>query len=149
MKLFTDGGARGNPGPAGCGMVIKDDNDQLIKEWSYYMGTATNNQAEYTALLLWLDEINRLPNNSPVICYLDSELIVKQLNGIYKVKNPQLKEIYLQVQTLRQKIKDCQFVHVPRAQNKEADKMANIAMDNQFNKSTPNILKEEKQISLF
>ena len=130
MKLIihSDGGARGNPGPAGIGVVINDEKGKLVAEISLFLGVSTNNQAEYRALIAGLEKAVELGADS-VDCYLDSELVVKQINHEYKVKNKELAPLFLKVYNLLTKFKSYNFRHVPREQNKEADCLANEAMD--------------------
>ena len=134
LKIFSDGGARGNPGPAGCGFVIYDEDDLNIKSGSTYIGHATNNQAEYKALIFALefvvDKLKDLDKLEQIECFLDSELIVKQLNREYKVKNPNMIPLYAQVRDLVMELGGIvTFGHVRREYNKEADMLANEAMD--------------------
>ncbi len=127
--LYTDGGARGNPGPAGIGAVLKVAGEQPHTH-SEYIGTGTNNQAEYRALLAGLDmAVNA--NVQDLVCNLDSELIVKQLNGQYRVKNIDLKTYYDQVQEISERFTKIIFRHVRREENKEADRLVNEAIDSQ------------------
>lgn len=124
--LHTDGGARGNPGPAGIGVVLEvGDQKKLFKK---YIGESTNNQAEYQALVLGLEEAIKL-GVAEVDCYLDSELVVKQLNREYKVKNEGLAPLFIKIHNLSQKFKKIKFIHVFRESNKEADKLVNEAID--------------------
>ncbi len=125
-KIFTDGGARGNPGPGGIGVVIKYDDKVL--EFSEYIGHSTNNQAEYLAVVLALKEAKKI-NAKEIDFYLDSELVVNQLNRKYKVKNQELSILFIKVWNLSLEFKKITFTHIPREQNKEADRLANLAMD--------------------
>ncbi|MDP2918454.1 MAG: ribonuclease HI family protein [bacterium] len=125
--IHTDGGARGNPGPAGIGVVIRAP-DKKIKKYSEYIGQATNNQAEYKALIFALKKAKALKPEK-IQCYLDSELIVKQLNGAYKIKNKDLKPLFDQIITLSANFSKISFSHIPREKNKEADKLVNEALD--------------------
>jgi ribonuclease HI len=133
LIINTDGGARGNPGPAGIGVVIRDDQNKIIGEHKQYIGEATNNVAEYKALILALQEAFKLCNLQPQICNLeirmDSELIVRQMQGRYKIKEPTLKILATEVIKLKSQFKNVTFHHVPREQNKEADKLVNEAID--------------------
>lgn len=131
--LWTDGGARGNPGPAGYGVVIQDGYGTSVAELSKYLGVMTNNQAEYWGLLAGLTKIRELVKEEPakILVRMDSELIVKQVQGIYRVKNPALKPLHAQAHEL---IRDdlggqVTFEHIPRRENKRADALANRAMD--------------------
>lgn len=126
--VFTDGGARGNPGPAGIGAVIYDDRRQIVAEISEYLGETTNNQAEYRALIAALKKVRELAVIE-IECYLDSELVVRQLNGEYKVKNKDLAPLFLEIHNLRLGFKKISFTHIPREENREADRLANEAMD--------------------
>lgn len=131
FKLHTDGGARGNPGPAGAGAVIEKDGE-VLATISEYLGKQTNNWAEYEALILALRELTKHVSSSDeasVSAYLDSELIVKQLSGEYRVKEPALKEQYARVMELLGQLPPVTFTHVYREDNANADKLANDAMD--------------------
>ncbi len=129
LIINTDGAARGNPGPAGIGVVIKDEGGVIIKEIAEYLGETTNNQAEYRALIAALKSAVELGAES-VAVFADSELMVKQVKGLYKVKNEGLKPLFIEVKGLLPKFKACNIEYVPRERNKEADKLANIAIDN-------------------
>jgi len=126
--LHTDGGSRGNPGPAGIGGLIEDQEGILVQSFSEYIGTQTNNYAEYKALIKGL-ELSLHKNIKELECYLDSELVVKQLKGIYRVKDETLKILHTKVQTLIKKFDTIEFIHVKREFNKEADKLVNKALD--------------------
>jgi len=127
FKLYSDGGARGNPGPAGAGWVIYQDGEELLTG-GQFLGKQTNNVAEYTALLLGLEKAVEL-KITKIICHLDSELVVKQLNGEYKVKNSELKKLWQKAKNLAENFAQIEFKHVRREQNKRADQLANLAMD--------------------
>ena len=135
MKLIinTDGGARGNPGPAGIGVVIRDENNQIIAGHKQYIGEATNNCAEYKALILALEKAKIISNFQFPISNLeirmDSELIVRQMQGRYKIKDANLKILAAEVIKLIKNFHHVEFKHVPREQNKEADKLVNEAID--------------------
>lgn len=126
--IYSDGGARGNPGPAGIGAVIYNQEREVLVKISEYLGTTTNNQAEYRALIQALKKAQEL-GAQEVECFLDSELIVCQLNREYKVKNKDLALLFLEVYNLSLGFKKITFTHIPRERNKEADKLANEAMD--------------------
>lgn len=129
---WTDGGARGNPGPAGYGVVICDAESQIVAEIAEYIGETTNNQAEYRAVLSALEKIQELASGEPVRVHmrLDSELVVKQLTGLYKIKNEGLKPIYWKIRDLVMALGgQVEFEHIPRRENKRADELANEAMD--------------------
>ncbi len=131
--IFTDGGARGNPGPAAAGAVIFDEKGKVLKEVSDYLGETTNNVAEYEALLRVLvvahKTFGKKLEGMHVDIKMDSELIVRQMHGVYKVKEPSLKERYIQIKDLLKNVPHATFTHVPRAQNKHADKLVNEAID--------------------
>lgn len=134
IKIYTDGGARGNPGPAGCGVVIYDSQNKKIKEINKFIGKATNNQAEYNALILGLQKAKELKAEE-VECFLDSQLVVEQLNHNYKIKNPDLGFLFIKVWNLSQFFKKISFFHIPREKNKEADKLVNEAIDLELKKT--------------
>ena len=127
-KLYTDGGARGNPGPAGIGGVLYDSENNIVGDFSVYLGVATNNQAEYKALLRGL-ELAKEKKIEDLECYLDSELVVKQLKREYKVKNKDLAILFVKAWNLSMGFKNISFNHVRREYNKVADALANEAMD--------------------
>jgi len=129
--IHTDGGARGNPGPAGIGAVIKIGDE--IHEFKEYIGETTNNQAEYRALILALTKA-KLLNASEVECFLDSELVVKQLKREYKVKDKDLATLFLKVWNLSAEFKKISFHHVYRENNKHADQLVNEAIDSYLKK---------------
>ena len=128
LTIYTDGGARGNPGPAAIGVVIYGPGENPIKQRGKYIGNATNNQAEYKALIEGLAEAH-LQGASEVACFLDSELVVRQLNGQYKVKEPELQNLITEVFRLSNKFIKVKFEHVGREKNKLADKLVNEALD--------------------
>ncbi len=130
MKLHTDGGARGNPGPAGAGAVLTNDSGKKLKELSVYLGECTNNEAEYRALILGLTAALEF-TDLDLDCFLDSELIVRQLNGVYKVKNENMKKFWSEVKSLEKNFKSITYTHVRREKNKDADKLVNEALDAQ------------------
>lgn len=128
-KSFTDGGSRGNPGPAGIGGVLYGAGGKLVDEVSEYIGTTTNNEAEYRALIEILKKA-RNHNVTEIECFMDSELLVKQLNGEYRVKHPRIKELYADLMEVVHAFDTITFTHVRREKNKEADKRVNMALDN-------------------
>ena len=128
FKLYTDGGARGNPGPAGIGGVLYNSRNKLVADFSVYLGEATNNQAEYKALLKGL-ELAQKNKVEDLDCFLDSELVVKQLKREYKVKNEGLAPLFVKAWNLSLKFKKITFKHVTRDKNTAADALANQAMD--------------------
>ncbi|MFA5154861.1 MAG: ribonuclease HI family protein [Patescibacteria group bacterium] len=128
LSIYTDGGARGNPGPAGIGVAIYDESGRLIKEISEYLGITTNNQAEYRALIKALEQARELGARE-LDCFLDSELVVRQLNHEYKVKNKDLAPLFLTVHNLALNFSKITYTLIPRERNAAADKLANEAMD--------------------
>lgn len=128
LILYTDGGARGNPGPAGIGCVILDERGKVVCEISKYIGETTNNQAEYRALLAGLTKAKELGARE-VEAFLDSELVVKQLNREYKVKDKDLAPLFVQIYNLTLGYKRIIFKHIRREQNCLADKLVNLALD--------------------
>lgn len=126
--INVDGASRGNPGPAGAGAVIRDPEGQIIKKLKKYLGRTTNNVAEYNAILIALESARDLGLNS-VRILADSELMVKQLNGVYRVKSADLKPLYDRAVDLIKGFKDCKIAHVYREDNSTADSLANEAID--------------------
>ena len=127
IEVYVDGAARGNPGPAGIGVVIKDG-PKLIGEIGAYIGKSTNNIAEYMALVRGLEEV-LIRGFRSASFFSDSELLVKQLNGEYKVKHENLIPLHYHVLTLVDRMKDFSIKHVTREKNEHADKMANKGID--------------------
>ncbi len=128
VKLFGDGGSRGNPGPSASGFVILDADDNLILEKGVYLGITTNNQAEYQSLKLGLEEARRM-GVQEVAVHMDSLLVINQMKGIFKVKNRDLWPIYESIKELVTHFKKVTFTHVPRELNKLADAEVNKALD--------------------
>jgi ribonuclease HI len=128
LTINTDGGARGNPGPAGIGVVIKDESGKIIYRYGGYIGEATNNVAEYKALVKSLEEAHNLGGTELKI-QMDSELIVKQMQGIYKIKEPTLQGLAAEVIKLLNNFSSYTFTHVRREYNQDADAMVNQAID--------------------
>lgn len=126
----TDGGSRGNPGPAGIGVVLEvaDDRHEVLEEHAVYLGVTTNNQAEYKAVVLALERAHLL-GATEVEIVADSELLVKQANGEYRVKNPGLQPLFARLKLLEHHFRRVTYTHVRRALNKAADALANKAMD--------------------
>jgi len=129
LTINTDGGSRGNPGPSGIGFVIKDEVGKIIVQSSMYIGETTNNVAEYTALIKGLEEVTKLLNVEEVKVISDSELMVKQLRGEYKIKQEHLQKLASDVKKLENLLNKVIYTHVRREFNKEADKLVNIAID--------------------
>jgi ribonuclease HI len=126
--LYTDGASRGNPGPAAIGAVIKDGQGRVLGKISRRIGRTTNNQAEYQAVIAALEEAIRL-GVAGVVIKSDSELVVKQINGRYRVKNPALKPLHQRVRELQSLFQSFAIASIPRRQNIEADRLSNAALD--------------------
>ena len=135
VNLYVDGAARGNPGPAGIGIVIKSGSKVLL-EVHDYIGKTTNNIAEYTALIRGLTEALLL-GAKEVECYSDSELMVKQINGEYRVKNEGLAPLFSQANALIDKLKQFSITHKVREDNQHADELANKGIDEHSLKNSP------------
>lgn len=126
--INTDGAARGNPGPAAIGATIKDETGKLMAHISRRIGITTNNQAEYRAVIAALEKAINL-GAKHVVVKSDSELVVKQINGRYKIKNAALRPLYQEVVKLTGSLESIKVSYVPRARNAEADALANKALD--------------------
>jgi ribonuclease HI/pterin-4a-carbinolamine dehydratase len=131
VKVFGDGGSRGNPGPSASGFVIYDMEDNILVDKGVYLGVTTNNQAEYTALKLALEECHKL-GAKEVQVYMDSLLVVNQMKGVFKVKNRDLWPIHDAIKQLAAGFDKISFSHVPREFNKAADAAVNRALDDQL-----------------
>ncbi|MCK4454141.1 ribonuclease HI family protein [Candidatus Parcubacteria bacterium] len=135
--IYTDGGSRGNPGPSAIGVVISDEKGNRLKEYSQYLGDdLTNNEAEYQAVIFALKKIKLLfgkktAYNSEIEINSDSQLLVKQMNGEYKILEPNIQPLFLKVWNLKIDFKKLTFKSIPREQNKEADRLVNEALDSQ------------------
>lgn len=130
--INTDGGARGNPGPAGLGVVIRDPSGAVIRREHRFVGVATNNEAEYQAAVLGLETLKKIvgTKKTPVELKLDSELVARQLRGEYQIKEERLWPWFVKIWNLRvARFPDLLITHVPRSENAEADALANQAMD--------------------
>ena len=128
-SLRTDGGSRGNPGPAGCGFVLERPDGEIACRGGRFLGTKTNNEAEYEALLWGLQSAATFPAARTLTVYADSELLVKQMNRVYRVKHPNLKPLFERAVQLTGRFDSVKFVHVYRDANHAADALANEAMD--------------------
>lgn len=129
INMYTDGGSRGNPGHSAIGIVIKDATGKVVDRIGKYIGKGTNNEAEYAALITGLGYC--LNKNEPILnIFLDSELVVKQLKGVYKVKEPRMKIFFAKVKELEIKFEKVNYTHIPRKLNKEADSIVNKVLDN-------------------
>jgi ribonuclease HI len=128
VKVYADGGSRGNPGPSASGFAVLDMQDHVIKEGNLYIGVTTNNQAEYQALKLGLEEAKRM-NARNVYAYMDSLLVVNQMKGIFRVKNKELLPVHQSIKDMLPGFKHVNFTHIPRELNKLADRLVNEALD--------------------
>lgn len=134
--IYTDGGSRGNPGPAASGVVFCNEKEQIIKKYSDYLGETTNNVAEYQAVIFALKKFKHLFGNksaktSEIELRSDSELLIKQLNGKYKILEPKIQFLFIAVWNLKLDFKKIEFKLIPRQQNKEADQLVNEALNTQ------------------
>jgi ribonuclease HI len=129
ISAFCDGGSRGNPGKAAYGFVIKVDG-KTVKEEGGYIGIATNNFAEYTAIIKALTWLKDHYAGSDLNFFLDSQLASSQLSGLYKIKNSAIRDMVLQIRSFETEFGQVKYTHIPRTQNKEADKLVNLALDN-------------------
>lgn len=128
ITVYCDGGARGNPGPAAWGFVVKKDG-KTVAEKGGYIGIATNNFAEYTAVIEALSYLEEQFKGSQLQFYVDSQLVASQLSGIFKVKNPTIREMVLKIRILENSFGKIIYTQIPRAQNTEADSQVNLALD--------------------
>jgi ribonuclease HI/probable phosphoglycerate mutase len=128
LSLFTDGACRGNPGQGGAGAVLLGRNGEVLGTAKKFLGHCTNNIAEYRALILGL-EMALERGTSAISIYLDSELLVRQIQGIYRVKNPDLKPLMVEIRDLMDRFDAWKIEHVPRSENALADGLANEAID--------------------
>jgi ribonuclease HI len=126
--LYADGAARGNPGPAGAGAVLLDDRGEVIAELTKYLGTATNNVAEYTGLIIGLEEAQRRAIDE-IEVRMDSQLVVRQMAGIYRVRHPNMVPLAKRARELYESFERRSIIHVRREQNAEADVLSNRAID--------------------
>lgn len=128
VKMYADGGSRGNPGPSASGFVIMDNDDNIIKKSGVYLGITTNNQAEYQALKFGLEEAQKLGARE-VAVFMDSLLVINQMKGIFKVKNRDLWPIHESIKETAQQLKKVTYTHIPRELNKLADAEVNTTLD--------------------
>lgn len=133
FTIHADGGARGNPGPAGAGAVVRDEFGSTVASVSEYLGVRTNNYAEYEAVIRALEKVHELAKgklaSTSVMMKMDSELVVKQMQGAYKIKHPDMKAQAARLKELAAPLGLISFAHVPREENGDADALANDAMD--------------------
>jgi ribonuclease HI len=128
LLAYTDGAARGNPGPAGAGAILRDADGRVVAEIAEPLGHATNNVAEWTAVRLAVEAARRL-GATHLDLRMDSELVARQISGIYRVKHPDLKPIHAAVMEMLRTLEGYTVGHVPRELNKDADRLSNIAID--------------------
>jgi ribonuclease HI len=133
LSIYTDGASRGNPGPAAAAFKILNDQGVNVRSSSRLLGKKTNNEAEYEALIYALQEAQKLTKDN-VCCYLDSELVVKQLNGEYQVANPRLKTLWMKIRVLEQEFQHVYYNHVARTNIniEDVDKLANRTLNRSF-----------------
>lgn len=134
LIVYTDGGARGNPGEAALGVVIKDAKENVIKSYGERLGIKTNNEAEYSAVVSALKKIKALygkekTKKMEILFRMDSEFVMKQLNGEYKIEEERMQPLFIAVWNLKMDFAKVAFSHVPREKNKEADRLVNEALD--------------------
>ena len=132
LIIYTDGASRGNPGPASYGFTISDEKGKHLYEEGHYLGVATNNVAEYTAVLeafKWIKENLPAGRQVSIELYADSKLVAEQLSGRYKIKSLNLKPIIEEIKILEIELGGVIYTHVPREKNTLADKLANLALD--------------------
>jgi len=134
--IYTDGGSRGNPGPAAIGVIFCNEKGVMIKKYSEYLGETTNNEAEYQAVISALKKFKQvfgkeLAKNTEIELRSDSELLIKQLNGQYKILEPKIQSLFIAVWNLRLDFKKIKFKLISREKNKETDRLVNEALDGQ------------------
>jgi len=136
ITIYTDGGSRGNPGPAAIGIIFCNEKGQVIKKYSECLGEATNNEAEYQAVIFALKKFKalfgkKLSKNTEIELKSDSELLTKQLNGEYKIIEPNIQQLFITLWNLRLDFKRVKFKFISREKNKEADLLVNEILDSQ------------------
>lgn len=133
FTIYADGGSRGNPGPAGSGAIIRNESGETVATVSEYIGVSTNNVAEYTAVLRALEKLAAMlestSKEADVEVRMDSMLVVRQMSGEWKIKHENMKPLAASTNQVIQRFRSVSFVHVYREDNKDADKLANAAMD--------------------
>src|SRR3989338_184918 len=140
LIVYTDGGARGNPGPSAIGVVIQNEKGETLKKYAEVIGEGTNNEAEYAAVLFALKKLKHLFGKTKTIqmsveMRMDSELVASQLSGKYKVENKNLHEPFIKIWNVRMDFENLVFMHVPRSENKEAERLLNEALDGKKQRS--------------
>jgi ribonuclease HI len=136
LTIFADGGSRGNPGPAASGAVVTDESGTVVREIGTFLGTTTNNVAEWTGLISGVEAALELGADEIVI-RLDSELVIKQLTGVYRVKHPNMIPLHTKAKALLKKFRHVDIKHVPRRQNAAADAVVNAVLDARANQAAP------------
>lgn len=131
LILYTDGGSRGNPGPAATGIVIKNEANEILAAYGEYLGIQTNNYAEYSALISALNKAKKL-GATEVECIADSKLVVEQLNGRWKVREPTIQKLFVVAWNAAQQFKKIRITHTMRAGNKEADAQVNKVLNEEL-----------------
>lgn len=134
--IYTDGGSRGNPGPAALGVVFCNEKGQIIKEYSEFLGEKTNNEAEYWAVIFALKKFKalfskKMAQETEIEVKSDSELFIRQIKGEYKILEPNIQNLFIKVWNLKIDFKKVKFILVPREKNKKADQLVNEVLDNQ------------------
>ena len=131
LTIYTDGASRGNPGEAAYGFVITNEHGNKLYEEGQYIGVATNNIAEYTAVLKAFEYIKKklFHKSLNLVFFMDSRLVVEQLSGRFKIKSQNLKPLIVRIKELEQQFKSVKYTHVPREKNIQADFLANLALD--------------------
>ncbi len=132
--INIDGACRGNPGPASAGVILRDSTGKIVDKVGAYIGTATNNIAEYTSLIVGLKLALKHGANQ-ILVRSDSQLMVRQMTGVYKIKSDHLRKLAMEAASLARQFDSIQYQSVPRAQNADADKIANEALDDATNKA--------------
>lgn len=127
VSVYSDGGSRGNPGPAAAGAVVMQG-EKVLAEVSKFLGKQTNNVAEYEAILLALETAKKL-GASEVECFMDSELVTRQMRREYRVKDPTLQGLFVKVWNVTLAFRRVTFTHIPRAKNAHADRLVNLELD--------------------
>jgi ribonuclease HI len=138
--IYTDGGSRGNPGPGAIGVILSDEKGKVIKEYAEKIGRATNNEAEYEAVIFALQKAKLLFGKKQIKemdleIRMDSEFVFKQMNGKYKILDRRIEQLFLKTWNLKIDFGNVKFVYIPRASNTEADKLVNRAMDSKTKES--------------
>ena len=139
ITIYIDGGARNNPGPAALGVLFQGEKGQFLKEYYQYLGKKTNNEAEYLALIFAFKKVRALfgkekTKTLPIELKSDSELLIKQMKGEYKIKAPAIQKLFLEAWNLKIDFKNLKFYLISREENKKADKLVNEAMDREKSK---------------